>query len=1239
MSHDMLTAKIRAYPVTPKKKRYAKTPEAPLSANEAAIQERLRPYGGLALFLDCETTRDAFLRLRFGFYELHGTDDETIISVYREEEEWSLGYALFPTEEQRRAVEEHRLSYRHVDRLVEAGFFYDPTQVTPAELALLSQYAASVPLAAHAQEEAVSSPWSVPDSRGPAYAAIEHPRLSLLTKEQFVHRLYAWAKERELLVVGHNLPFDLSRLATDVKRASGKDWHGGFSLKLCDCKHDRCFRHPPLHIKHLGYAKTRMQAQLVKGPRFVTDWAARNLHFLDTMTLGKALLGAAYSLEGLGKALNLPESQRKSPVDEDAHGQMLTPAYLAYCRQDVLATFAAYRRERELYRQHGVKKPMWNIYSEASLGKAYLDELGVPRFQESHPDFPLEVIAYSMAAYYGGRAEVHIRLQPVEVRYLDFKSQYSTVNALMRLQDALLAERLVVADATEQTRTFLSRMTLDDWQRQETWQKLRVLCKIQPRNSVLPVRAEYGEAGEENIALAAVEDGPACWYTLADVVASQLLTGKAPDLVAALEFVPKGKPLTTTPFSFFGDARYTIDLSKDDFFTRVIDLRGEFKQRAKQAKQAGQKDEHAYYDGLQQALKILASATSYGVQVELNQQDTPATRKKYPTSFYDVDGALHETHVDREEEPGPYFSPFGTFIPAGGRLLLAIAEKLAEERGLTYAMCDTDSMAFARPDGMERPDFLLRVKEIADWFTPLSPYAGKPPLFELEDVNDWHGQDEPLLFLGVSAKRYVLYNRLDGGLFRIRKFSSHGLGGLSSPYPDNTSPAATPEPCEHVHDLGGPRWVYDLWYRAIEALERGIYPDGRKLVMRDGAPLYVVEDAALDVPALHQVTVTTAHLYEQFKRLPSVWPFSFFTVLPGFKDEFAPMGRMAEIGPGSNMNIGDATRLMNFYLDVGRTGTPFYAPYAKYADDLREVKRCDTNAPVPDGFLPVTVEEAVATYFQHPEWKAANPKAAGIMERRHLTVSGLLYIGKETNELHLETADETDGWVQARAGAVTEYQGWRALPLPEPKVKSRQAPPTDTLFRALQGYAIGDVMLVTGLPQRTLYDAQAGKIQPSERTKTRALAGLPMLDKIAGWRDLPVDMLAAALDMDAEQIRALRAGELKLPEERRIALLEKLTALPYQDYYEQAEEARYRKAQYRQRHAIIKFLQEQGYIRPYRAASNGKIPELEEYRSLPSAVRRLHGALSMDEAADMVGRHFPGTGIETASDLLRFLTA
>ncbi len=188
------------------------------------------------------------------------------------------------------------------------------------------------------------------------------------------------------------------------------------------------------------------------------------------------------------------------------------------------------------------------------------------------------------------------------------------------------------------------------------------------------------------------------------------------------------------PIKFFGDPNYEIDLARDDLFQRVIDMRAEVK------------------DGdpaMALGLKLLASATSYGALIEfiVDEHKTPrgttvyhgteSTRRLARAALPSDDGGF-EISGYKAERAGEWFAPWGPLIPAGGRLLLAIAERLAADRGLEYAFCDTDSMCFVRPDGMSRDDFRARVQEIAGphgWFQALNPYSNNDALFNIEAVN------------------------------------------------------------------------------------------------------------------------------------------------------------------------------------------------------------------------------------------------------------------------------------------------------------------------------------------------------------------------------------------------------------------------------------------------------------------------------------------------------------------------
>jgi hypothetical protein len=121
------------------------------------------------------------------------------------------------------------------------------------------------------------------------------------------------------------------------------------------------------------------------------------------------------------------------------------------------------------------------------------------------------------------------------------------------------------------------------------------------------------------------------------------------------------------------------------------------------------------------------------------------------------------------------------------RLMLAITERLILDGGLHWAFCDTDSMAIAKPDSVGDAEFIERVENIRQWFTPLNPYSSGGPLLKIEDANYRLARGkttkdlEPLFCYAISAKRYALFNLDRHSRPIIRKASGHGLGHLRPP--------------------------------------------------------------------------------------------------------------------------------------------------------------------------------------------------------------------------------------------------------------------------------------------------------------------------------------------------------------------------------------------------------------------------------------------------------------------------
>jgi hypothetical protein len=627
-------------------------------------------------------------------------------------------------------------------------------------------------------------------------------------------------------------------------------------------------------------------------------------------------------------------------------------------------------------------------------------------------------------------------------------------------------------------------MQLEDLQRAETWRRLRVLVKLRPDDDLLPVRAEYGPEGR-NIADAYVS-GPPIWYALPDVLASVLRTGKVPEILEAIELVPSEERMETKSWRLFGDERYTIDLTKQDFFTEVINLRSAVKADLEQARHEGRDQDANHLDGVQLALKLLANSTSYGALVEVNPE--VASVERQPLTVYSW--RTHETSTTVLERPGAYFAgALGALIPAGGRLLLALAERLAADRGIGYAMCDTDSMAFARPEGMTRQVFHNHVAEIRDWFTPLSPYRGQPPLFEDEEENSWDGCPVPLYILAVSAKRYALYNRLPGGTYCIRKFSSHGVGTWNS-RSGYISPPHIPAPCGDVRKLGGERWHYDLWYDAIAAIDGGTLPDGHPTPTdAHGAPRYVVPNDGewLSAPAFHRVTLTTWNLHNAYKQIEGMRPFNFLTALPALtrEESFFRQLRIDQDALAGRVTAEEARAAKARY--AGLEGAAFIAPYAQTLAELRDVRRSDTGEFVGD-IEHRTLGEALRGYFQHPEWKAGDPRGVGLLPRRRVTILRHVAIGKESNAIALQSAEETDGTIGGR----------------EAGIDASQVLDYGALHETLSQWSVAELVRATGLKRSTIRDLRCGRTaRPGLAILSALRRGISQLGQQIGAFHLP----------------------------------------------------------------------------------------------------------------------------------------
>lgn len=642
-------------------------------------------------------------------------------------------------------------SFRVVGRgeLIEEGLFYE--RLTDAELALLLDYAAD-------------------------HGLICLPMVAF--RDFFFHYAYRLGAT----VVGHNLPFDLSRLA--VRWAPGRGaFKGGWSLTIWprkDGKGENRYR-PRIRLKSLNNRAAIIEFSSVRRDERDARRGRRG-RFIDTKTLAAALTDRSLTLDQAAETFG---TQHRKIGDVD-HGRPLTRDYLDYLRRDVLVTQEVCERLLDEFHRHPISLDASQAYSSASIGKAYIEAFGIIPMLE-RTTLSDEELGLWMSAFFGGRAECRIRGELVPVTYLDVLSMYPTVFTLMALTRFLVAEEIGSEDATEEVRAFLDWVTLDDLFDPKTWLELPALVEVEPDNDILPVRMQY--AGEDrSIGVNYFSSEETWWYSLADVIASKILTGKVPALRSVLRLIPRGQLEGLRAVKLRGEV--LIDPQEGELFKRVIEER----QRVREDPSLSE----AEREGLQKFLKTFASASSYGITAELNRQE-PAK----PVKTMVHSRRSFEVPVDALEKPGRYcFPPLAAIITSAARLVLAMLERTVSDAGGSYVFMDTDSIAivtdYSRWEGesgrtvlSDRTDALsaAEIARIVGRFASLNPYEFGGSILKVEDENYLPGTTarEPLYARAISAKRYALVNfDAEGGL-SVRKFSEHGLGTYRPPTDEDGS--------------------------------------------------------------------------------------------------------------------------------------------------------------------------------------------------------------------------------------------------------------------------------------------------------------------------------------------------------------------------------------------------------------------------------------------------------------------
>jgi hypothetical protein len=524
-----LRAHVRRAPKKPKPGSKPARNTLPGAVNWRELAPRTTPSDWVLVF-DCETRTTPDQRLRFGGYQL-----------------------------------------RYKGEVSQRGAFYEPDVVSKDEIAILEQVI----------DDERSNSDGVP--------------IYLRKRAEFVDEIfYRSAYAVGAQIVGFNLPFDLSRLA--VRHASARRaMKGGFSLTLSE-------NWPAVAVKHLS-----QRSALI---RFTGDLPATGSiakkdsdddpegevldetderrgpdrgYLVDVKTLAAALTSKSHSLASLSDLLKVPTPKNES----DEHGGALTTDYVRYGLRDVQTTWECFDVLKRRFDGFGLRDTgLYDLYSEASLGKAYLRTMGIKPWQEVQRGFPLHLVGAIMSAYFGGRAEVHIRRKITPVVHTDFLSMYPTVCTLLGLWNFVRANGVTYRDDTSAVTALLARPRDELVERLRTkdgWKDLTALVQVRPKRDLFPIRARYPGGDTLNIGLNYLSADEPQWFTLADVLASKILTGRTPEVIKALWFRPKGQQKGLEPIEIAGQ---TINPAADDFYQRLIIHRNGIKAKLETASEA-----------------------------------------------------------------------------------------------------------------------------------------------------------------------------------------------------------------------------------------------------------------------------------------------------------------------------------------------------------------------------------------------------------------------------------------------------------------------------------------------------------------------------------------------------------------------------------------------------------------------------------------------------------------------------
>jgi hypothetical protein len=361
-----------------------------------------------------------------------------------------------------------------------------------------------------------------------------------------------------------------------------------------------------------------------------------------------------------------------------------------------------------------------------------------------------------------------------------------------------------------------------------------------------------------------------------------------------------------------------------------------------------------------------------------------------------------------------------------------------------------------------------QVMEIAERFAALNPYdreavPGSILKIEEDNFDPRTGKQRQLYCYAIAAKRYALFLKdTNGDPCLLRKgvnnhddgYSEHGLGHLLNPI----------DPESEDRD-----WIAQVWLRMI----------------RGALGLPVQRLAFEDVPAVGRTTVSSPAVMKPLavlnagkKYAAQIKPFNFLLTC-----HVKQLGHPTGADP------------QRFHLIAPYESDPRRWLKMEWIDQYTGNKYAITTTDNHGGRKTARVKtygEVLREYEYHPEAKCADADgktcekgSTGLLQRRHIHIDLIKYIGKESNSLE----DVDAGLIHSEQSVYTEYTDerrdeWAMVVLP-----------------ALKKVSFQDLLKESGMSRSALFEVLAGRCRPHRANRERLAAIARRLDSSDGPLD------------------------------------------------------------------------------------------------------------------------------------------